>query len=93
VIIVAESEVVDMGYGPENRLADASGLRGSPFPMVSFASEGKRKRKATDQEKLARMVQLYFVERLSMRKVAEVLGVSHMSVYRVLSDPNVELLI
>jgi transposase len=52
-----------------------------------------RPRKVHKQEQLTRVVQLYFVEKLSMRKVADVLGVSHMSVYRMLSDPNVELLL
>lgn len=52
-----------------------------------------RPRKVHRQEQLTRVMQLYFVEKLSMRKVADVLGVSHMSVYRMLSDPNVELLL
>ncbi|MBD3210362.1 helix-turn-helix domain-containing protein [Candidatus Micrarchaeota archaeon] len=52
-----------------------------------------RPRKVQKQEQLARVLQLYFVEKLSMRRVAEVMGVSHMSVYRMLSDPNLELLL
>ncbi len=36
---------------------------------------------------------LYFVERLSMREVAKTLNLSHMTVYRMLSDPNVEVLL
>jgi DNA-directed RNA polymerase specialized sigma subunit len=42
---------------------------------------------------LAKVLNLYFIEKLSMRKVADMLGMSHMTVYRMLSDPNLELLI
>ncbi|VVC02450.1 Uncharacterised protein [Candidatus Bilamarchaeum dharawalense] len=52
-----------------------------------------RPRKGTNDAQLAKVLRLYFIEKLSMRKVADVLGVSHMSVYRILSDPNIELLI
>lgn len=52
-----------------------------------------RPRKGQDDAQLAKVLNLYFIEKLSMRKVADVLGVSHMSVYRMLSDPNIELLI
>lgn len=52
-----------------------------------------RPRKGQNDARLAKVLDLYFVEKLSMRKVADVLGVSHMSVYRMLSDPNLELLI
>lgn len=52
-----------------------------------------RPRKGQNETRLAEVLNLYFVEKLSMRKVADVLGVSHMSVYRMLSDPNLELLI
>jgi transposase len=52
-----------------------------------------RPRKVHNQEQLAQVIRLYFVEKMSMRKVADVIGVSHMSVYRMLSDPSVELLI
>lgn len=52
-----------------------------------------RPRKAQNTERLAEVLRLYFVEKLSMRQIADILGVSHMSIYRMLSDPNVELLI
>ncbi len=52
-----------------------------------------RPRRAYDRERLAEVMRLYFLEKMSMRQVADVLGVSHMSVYRMLSDPAVELLI
>jgi hypothetical protein len=52
-----------------------------------------RPKKAQSEARMQEVLYLYFVERLSMRKVAEVMGMSHMSVYRMLSDPNVELLL
>ena len=62
--------------------------------MEFVAAPRKRGRpKKMDNEQLAKVVKLYFVEKLSMRKVAQIMGVSHMSVYRMLSDPNVELLL
>lgn len=52
-----------------------------------------RPRKEPDSDRLTQVLRLYFIEKMSMRQVAEVVGVSHMSVYRMLSDPTVELLI
>ncbi|MBN1170240.1 helix-turn-helix domain-containing protein [Candidatus Micrarchaeota archaeon] len=52
-----------------------------------------RPKKASHEARMHEVLHLYFVERLSMRKIAEVMGVSHMSVYRMLSDPNVEVLL
>jgi DNA-directed RNA polymerase specialized sigma subunit len=52
-----------------------------------------RPKKEPSPDRLAEVLRLYFVEKLSMRQVADVVGVSHMSVYRMLSDPDVELLI
>ncbi len=62
-----------------------------PEPRVPMEppSPGRVDKDAMVQE----VLQMYFVERLSMRKIATILGVSHMSVYRMLSDPNVEILI
>jgi hypothetical protein len=60
--------------------------------MVVATKRG-RPRRGVDNAQLAKVLRLYFIEKLSMRKVADVLGVSHMSVYRILSDPNLELLI
>lgn len=61
--------------------------------MVGAHARRGRPKKVHDEERLAEVLRLYFIEKMSMRKVANVLGVSHMSVYRVLSDPNIELLI
>lgn len=52
-----------------------------------------RPRKGFDQRRLDEVLRLYFIEKMSMRQVADVVGVSHMSIYRMLSDPSVELLI
>ncbi len=60
--------------------------------FVAHAKRG-RPRKLQEPETLQKIVQMYFVERMSMREVADNLGVSHMSVYRMLSDPAIELLI
>ncbi len=60
--------------------------------VVAPVRRGRPKR-AYNQEQLGEVLRLYFVEKMSMRKVAEVIGVSHMSVYRMLSDPTIEVLI
>ena len=52
-----------------------------------------RPRKSYDQSRLDQVLKLYFIEKMSMRQVADVVGVSHMSVYRILSDPSLEVLI
>ncbi|MFH2022818.1 MAG: hypothetical protein ABIJ10_00745 [Candidatus Micrarchaeota archaeon] len=63
------------------------------FEYVADSVRRGRPKKLQTREQLGTVVQLYFVEKLSMREVAKVLGVSHMSIYRMLSDPNVELLL
>jgi DNA-directed RNA polymerase specialized sigma subunit len=62
---------------------------------MEFVARSKRgrPRKLQEPETLQKLVQMYFVERMSMREVADNLGVSHMSVYRMLCDPAIELLI
>ncbi len=58
------------------------------------ASYGRgRRRRLEGREQLEKVLKMYFVERMSMRDVADAMGVSHMSVYRMLSDPNVEVLL
>lgn len=90
---------VDEPPGPEPPEPD---LRVEPDPVVveeedveyvAAPSKRGRPKKLQTREQIAQVLKLYFVEKLSMRKVASVLGVSHMSVYRMLSDPNLELLI
>lgn len=76
----------NMTAGPE--------MPAPPVPEVEYvASKRGRPRKTQDKGMMEEVMRLYFVERFSMRKVAEVMGVSHMSVYRMLSDPNIEILI
>ena len=62
---------------------------------MEFVASHKRGRpkKEVNQEQLTTVLRLYFLEKMSMRQVADIVGVSHMSVYRMLSDPNVEILI
>ena len=60
---------------------------------MEFVAKRGRPRKTQSPQMLNEVLNLYFVQKLSMRKIADVLGVSHMSIYRMLSDPNVELLI
>jgi predicted DNA-binding protein YlxM (UPF0122 family) len=38
-------------------------------------------------------VRLYIIERLSLRKIADLLGVSHMTVHRAICDPELEVLL
>ena len=67
-----------------------------PSPRVRedlVAAKRGRPRKGFDQRRLNEVLRLYFIEKMSMRQVAEVVGVSHMSIYRMLSVPTVELLI
>lgn len=71
---------------------DSSDLGASRAMKGSVAKKGRPK-KGMDEQKLSEVVRLYFLEKLSMRQVADIVGVSHMSVYRMLSDPNLELLI
>lgn len=59
---------------------------------MGVVSRGRPK-KGVSQDKLEQVMRLYFLERMSMREVANVMGMSHMSVYRMLSDPNVEVLV
>lgn len=49
--------------------------------------------KLNNREMAAEVLRLYLLERMSLRKVAKVLGVSHMTVYRVLNTSNIELLL
>ncbi|MBI5046551.1 helix-turn-helix domain-containing protein [Candidatus Micrarchaeota archaeon] len=76
-----------------------SNLDGSPNLVLknemqqADAQRKGRPRKGYDEQQLTEVLRLYFLEKLSMRKVADVVGLSHMSVYRMLSDPNVELLV
>jgi DNA-directed RNA polymerase specialized sigma subunit len=61
--------------------------------FVAAPAKRGRPKKADNEKQLAEVLKLYFIEKMSMRQVADIVGVSHMSVYRMLSDPTVELLI
>ncbi len=60
---------------------------GSSGPSIKFevAPGGV----AANSSLLNSVLKMYFVERLSVRKIAKALGVSHMTVFRMLSDPKV----
>lgn len=77
---------------PVDRPAQVVFVENGDRQIMEPAKRG-RPRKVYNQEILGEVLRLYFVEKLSMRQVADLVGVSHMSVYRMLSDPNVELLI
>jgi len=73
------------GSGPDQRFV---------FEKKAEAAPVKRGRpRKVSAEQADEALRLYFEERLSMRKVADILGVSHMSVYRMLSDPGVVVLV
>ena len=78
--------------GPAPDLRDDRLGDGFVADMAVPARRGRPKR-AVSKERLAEVLRMYFLEKLSMRRIADIIGVSHMSVYRMLSDPNVELLI
>jgi hypothetical protein len=80
---------------PDERVDRRDKLVVDPGDMEVVAVPAKRgrPRRAYNQEQLTEVLRLYFVEKLSMRRVADIVGVSHMSVYRMLSDPSIEVLI
>ena len=88
--VVRESDPVllDLEDGPLDRITVGEG----DMELVAPLKRGRPK-KRYDRGQLAEVMRLYFVEKLSMRQVADMLGVSHMSIYRMLSDPALELLI
>ena len=86
-------EVVDQGpIGPAPDLRDGD-LDGLESMDLSLPLKKGRPKRAVCKERLADVIRMYFLEKLSMRQIADIIGVSHMSVYRMLSDPSVELLI
>jgi len=73
-------------------------LEGEDAVLKERVSSSPKKRKGrprngVNEQRLSEVVRLYFLEKMSMRQVADIVGVSHMSVYRMLSDPDLELLI
>ena len=54
---------------------------------------GRGRPKVSDKEMAMEALRLYMLERLSLRKVARVMGVSHMTVYRLLNDSDLGLLL
>ncbi len=54
---------------------------------------GRGRPKLSTREMAAEVLRLYMLERLSLRKVARVMGISHMTVYRLLNDSDMGLLL
>ncbi|MEW5996657.1 MAG: helix-turn-helix domain-containing protein [Candidatus Micrarchaeota archaeon] len=46
-----------------------------------------------DNRLLNEILRLYIFERMSIREVADLLGMSHMTVYRAISDPSLRVMI
>jgi hypothetical protein len=84
---------IDVPDGPEGPEPGEDRVVVDDDDMEFVAHKRGRPRKLQGTETLEKLVQMYFVERMSMREVADNLGVSHMSVYRMLCDPAIELLI
>jgi len=78
---------------PGERPEDKVIVEDDDMEFVARPAKRGRPRREYSPEELSQVLRLYFVEKLSMRRVADILGVSHMSIYRMLSDPNIELLI
>ncbi|MBI2079398.1 helix-turn-helix domain-containing protein [Candidatus Micrarchaeota archaeon] len=66
------------------------------YDMVSLYFGAPQKRSnfgKVDGELLSEILRLYLVERLSFRRIARLLNISHMTVYRAIADPDLEVLI
>lgn len=50
-------------------------------------------RKKLNDRLVSEVIRLYLFERMSLRQIAKELSVSHMTVYRAVSDPRIEVLI
>lgn len=46
-----------------------------------------------DNRLLNEIFRLYIFERLSIREIADLLGMSHMTVYRAMNDPSLRVMI
>jgi transposase-like protein len=55
--------------------------------------KGKKGRPRKIDSRLGEILDLLVVEKLSIRKIADLLGVSHMTVYRALERSDVEMLV
>lgn len=61
-------------------------------PLI-IVNQRKKRKGIVDARLFDRILKLYFYERMSLREIADVLGVSHMTVYRALNNPETEVLI
>ena len=61
------------------------------FGSPQIANFRKRKRSIVNEQLLGEILRLYIYEKLSMRDIADMLSVSHMTVYRALNDSELEV--
>ena len=59
--------------------------------LSSGSSPEKKRARAIDGEKLRKIVHLIFVERYTLRAVADAMQVSHMTVYRALQNADIRV--
>ena len=60
---------------------------------ISADNKGKKGRPRKIDSRLGEILNLLIVEKLSIRDIADMLGVSHMTVYRALGRADVEMLV
>lgn len=60
---------------------------------MTIASFRKSKKRIVDENLLGEILRLYFCERKTGRQIADMLSVSHMTIYRALGDPELEVFI
>jgi len=94
----SDTEDMEMLDGLDDLSSLDDELEGEDAVLKERAASSPKKRKGrpragVNEKRLTEVLRLYFLEKMSMRQVADIVGVSHMSVYRMLSDPNLELLI
>jgi len=58
---------------------------------ITFSEKTPGRRKVLSDEALADILDLYFENRFSVRKIADLIGVSHMTIHRALANVEVEL--
>ena len=91
-MIVVNGAAAPVPEGPEGPDQDRVIVEEGDMEEIVPPRRG-RPRRDYDKARLTEVMRLYFLEKMSMRQVADIMGVSHMSIYRMLSDPAVELLI
>ncbi|HLC69011.1 MAG TPA: hypothetical protein VJH24_04165 [Candidatus Bilamarchaeaceae archaeon] len=61
---------------------------------LTFITNSKpRRSRIVDEQLLSEILRLHFIERFSIRKTANILGLSHMTVHRALSNERLALVV